>query len=122
VPKVLIHPATYETVRTAVDRAFELFPLAFAGKKVTIKPNVLRASTAQENIVTNPALLQAVVEKVETLGPASITVGDNPGLFDYGANETSFAKTGLLEASGGHYQNIGNDARRSRSIPGICRP
>nr|MDA8387251.1 DUF362 domain-containing protein [Nitrospiraceae bacterium] len=108
--KVLIHPATYENVRPAVDRAFELFPLKLRGRKVLIKPNVLRASEARESIVTNPAILRAVVGKVETMGPASIIVGDNPGLYDYGANEESFIKTGLMEASKGYYQNIGNDA------------
>ncbi len=110
--KVLIHPATYENVRLAVDRAFELFPVTVKGKRVLVKPNVLRASTAQESIVTNPAVLRAVVEKVETMGPASIIVGDNPGLVSYGANEESFIQTGLMEAAKGHYQNIGNDSRK----------
>ncbi len=110
--KVLIHPATYENVHLAVERAFELFPLTVKGKKVLVKPNVLRASTAQESIVTNPAVLRAVVEKVETMGPASIIVGDNPGLVSYGANEESFTQTGLMEAAKGHYQNIGNDSRK----------
>jgi uncharacterized protein (DUF362 family)/Pyruvate/2-oxoacid:ferredoxin oxidoreductase delta subunit len=109
--KVLIHPATYEQVRPAVDRAFEVFPLELKGKKVLIKPNVLRAATAAEGITTHPAVLRAVVDKVETLGPAAIVVGDNPGLFDYGANEASFQKTGLMEAAKGYYQNIGNDAQ-----------
>ncbi len=109
--KVMIHPATYETVRQAVDRAFELFPLKLQGKSVLIKPNVLRASEAREGIVTHPAVLRAVVEKVETMGPASIVVGDNPGVASYGANEESFKKTGLMEAAKGYYQNIGNDSR-----------
>jgi uncharacterized protein (DUF362 family)/NAD-dependent dihydropyrimidine dehydrogenase PreA subunit len=110
--KVLIHPATYDNVKQAVEQAFALFPLTAKGKKVLIKPNVLRASTAQEGIVTNPAVLRAVVEKVEAMGAASIAVGDNPGLFSYGANEASFAHTGLMEAAKGHYQNIGNDSRK----------
>ncbi len=109
--KVMIHPASYENVRQAVDRAFELFPVALSWKKVLIKPNVLRSSETKEGIVTNPAVLRAVVEKVETMGPASIIVGDNPGLFSYGANEESFSKTGLMEAAKGYYQNIGNDAQ-----------
>jgi uncharacterized protein (DUF362 family)/NAD-dependent dihydropyrimidine dehydrogenase PreA subunit len=108
--KVMIHPATYENVRQAVDRAFELFPLEIRGKSVLIKPNVLRISEASEGIVTHPAVLSAVVDKVETLGPAAIVVGDNPGLFNYGANEESFQKTGLMEAAKGYYQNIGNDS------------
>ena len=41
-PKVMIHPASYETIREAVDRAFDLFPLEIRGRKVLIKPNVLR--------------------------------------------------------------------------------
>jgi uncharacterized protein (DUF362 family)/NAD-dependent dihydropyrimidine dehydrogenase PreA subunit len=108
--KVMIHPATYENIRPAVDRAFELFPLTIRGKSVLIKPNVLRISAAGEGIVTHPAVLRAVVEKVETLGPAAIVVGDNPGLFDYGANEESFQKTGLMEAAKGYYQNIGDNS------------
>ena len=110
--EVMIHSASYESVRLAVDRAFELFPLEFRGKRVLIKPNLLRASEAKEGIVTHPAVLRAVVEKVETMGPASIVVGDNPGIFGYGANEESFKKTGLMEAAKGYYQNIGNDSQK----------
>ena len=110
--RVLIHPAVYDTVRNAVDRAFEVFPVECRGKKVLIKPNVLRSSEAAEGIVTNPAVLRAVVEKVESLDPAEIIVGDNPGLFSYGANEESFQKTGLMDAAKGHYQNIGLDSKK----------
>jgi uncharacterized protein (DUF362 family)/Pyruvate/2-oxoacid:ferredoxin oxidoreductase delta subunit len=110
--KVMIHPATYESVRPAVDRAFEIFPIELRGKRVLIKPNLLRASEAKEGIVTHPAVLRAVVEKVETMDPASIVVGDNPGLFGYGENEESFKITGLMEAAKGYYQNIGNDSQK----------
>ncbi len=110
--KVMIQPATYENINQAVDKAFELFLKDVSGKKVLIKPNVLRSSDAKEGIVTNPAVLRAVVDKVETMGPASIVVGDNPGLFSYGANEESFEKTGLMEAAKGYYRNIGNDSMK----------
>ncbi len=110
--KVLIHPASYETVRQAVDRTFELFPVACRDRNILIKPNVLRASEAKDSIVTHPAVLRAVVEKVEMMGPASIVVGDNPGLYDYGSNEESFRRTGLMEAAGGYYRNIGNDSQK----------
>ncbi|MBI5551258.1 MAG: DUF362 domain-containing protein [Desulfobacterales bacterium] len=109
--KVMIHPATYADVRPAVERAFELFPLDLKGKKVLLKPNLLRGSRAEEGVVTHPAVLRAVVEKVETMGPAQIVVGDNPGLFGYGANEQCFQQTGLMEAAKGYYRNIGNDGR-----------
>ncbi len=110
--RVMIHPADYETVRQAVERAFQLFPMQVAGRKVLIKPNVLRSSEAGEGIVTHPAVLRAVVEKVEEMGPASLVVGDNPGVFSYGDNEASFKKTGLMEAAMGYYRNIGNDSQK----------
>lgn len=109
---VLIQPADYNTVRDAIERAFEVFPIDLAGKNVLIKPNTLRASSADEGIVTHPAVLRAVVEKVETCGPAAIVVGDNPGVVSYGANEAAFETTGLLEASKGYYKNIGNDSQK----------
>ncbi len=84
----------------------------FREKKVLIKPNLLRASRPEEGIITNPAILRAVVEKVETMRPASIIVGDNPGVFSYGANEEAFRTTGLMDAAKGHYVNIGNDSRK----------
>ena len=108
--RVMIHPATYEHLSEAIDRAFGLFPLAITGKKVLIKPNVLRDTDAEEGVTTHPAVLRAVVEKVKTMKPASLIVGDNPGVMNYGANEHSFEKTGLMEASLGYYQNIGNDS------------
>ena len=108
--KVMIHPANYDDVRGAVRSAFKLFPVQVTGKKVLIKPNVLRSSEAKEGIVTHPAVLKAVVEKVEEMEPASLIVGDNPGLFNYGANEESFEKTGLMSAAKDYYENIGNDS------------
>ena len=108
--KVMIERATYDTARAAVDRAFEIFPLPLRGKRVLIKPNVLRAATPEEAITTHPAVLRAVVEKVESLGPAQIVVGDNPGVVSYGANEKSFEMSGLIAASKGYYRNIGNDS------------
>ena len=94
--KVMIFPASYDDVRGAVATAFKLFPIQVTGKKVLIKPNVLRSSEAKEGIVTHPAVLKAVIEKVEEMEPASIIVGDNPGLFNYGANEESFEKTRVV--------------------------
>ncbi|MFH2094016.1 MAG: DUF362 domain-containing protein [Pseudomonadota bacterium] len=114
---VMIHPATYDSCRQSVDKAFELFPQAVAGKKVVIKPNVLRISSAEEHIVTHPSLLRAVVEKVEQLSPAQIVVGDNPGLFSYGDNENSFEKTGLMAAAKGYYRNLGNAPQKRAFNP-----
>ena len=118
--KVMIQPATYENVHQAVKRAFELFPLELRGKTVLIKPNVLRASEAGEGIVTHPAVLAAVVEQVESMRPAAIVVGDNPGLFDYGANEASFEKTGLMGPPRAIIKTSATILSRSPSIPSSC--
>lgn len=112
--KVLIHPASYDNLDEAIDRVFEMFPLNISGKKVLLKPNVLRSSKAEEGIVTNPAVLKAVIKKVESYSPSSIIAGDNPGVFSYGANEESFSSTGLMEAAGKYYRNIGTE---SYSVP-----
>lgn len=117
--KVMIQQSTYENAGQAVERAFELFPMNLKGKKVLIKPNVLRASKAKEAIVTNPAVLRAVVEKVESMEPASIVVGDNPGVVSYGANEESFKITGLMDAAKGYYQNIGNESQKVEFDPDL---
>ena len=110
--RVTIHPAIYQNVAQAVKRAFELFPIDVRNKKVLIKPNVLRVSHPEEAITTHPSVLRAVVEQVEMMKPASIIVGDNPGVFSSGANEEAFIKTGLMEAAKGYYQNIGNDSAK----------
>ena len=108
--KVMIHPADYDNVTAAVERAFELFPLALAGRSVLIKPNVLRASGAEEGIVTHPRVLEAVIAAVEARNPAAVVVGDNPGMFSYGDNEKSFTETGLMDAAKGYYRNLGDDS------------
>jgi uncharacterized protein (DUF362 family)/NAD-dependent dihydropyrimidine dehydrogenase PreA subunit len=108
--KTLIQPASYQECVQAVSRAFEMFPIEVSGKKVLIKPNVLRGSKPEEGITTHPAVMKAVVTRVEKMRPASIVVGDNPGLFNYGANETCFKNTGLMDAAKGYYQNIGNES------------
>lgn len=109
--KVMIQPASYENCQEAVDRAFDLFPLDIEGKKVLVKPNVLRTAESAEAITTHPAVLRAVVTRLKSMNPAQLIVGDNPGVFTYGANETAFAQTGLTEAAQGHYRNIGAESR-----------
>ena len=108
--KVLIQPATYQDCRQAVEAAFAAFPRPVRGRKVLVKPNVLRGGVPEEAITTHPAVLRAVVECLHDLGASDITVGDNPGLMGYGANEACFELCGLTEASLGHYRNIGLDA------------
>lgn len=105
--KVMIHPAEYNNCRPAIKKAFELFPIEIEGKKIVVKPNVLRGNAPEEAVTTHPAVLRAVIEKLEELNPAQIVMGDNPGMTKYGANEEAFKKSGLLEAAGNYYRNFG---------------
>jgi len=112
--RVMLRPAAYAACRAAVDKAFELFPLHLTGKKVLIKPNVLRRAAPEEAVTTHPAVVRAVMERVLESKPAALWVGDNPGVTGYGDNEACFRDSGLMEAAGGHYVNLGN---RSAAVP-----
>jgi uncharacterized protein (DUF362 family)/NAD-dependent dihydropyrimidine dehydrogenase PreA subunit len=104
---VLIEDSTYETCSEAVARVFETFPLTVTGKKVVLKVNALRACDPdREAIVTHPRVLKAVIEKLETLNPAEIIVGDSVGTESYGNSQHIFDTTGLAEAAGPYYRNL----------------
>ncbi len=51
-------------------------------------------------------LLEAVVQKLESLAPAQIMVGDSVGTESYGNSEHVFQTTRLKEAAGPHYRNF----------------
>ncbi|MCL5809032.1 MAG: DUF362 domain-containing protein, partial [Deltaproteobacteria bacterium] len=83
--KVLVIESSYESCAAAVERAFAAFPVAVAGKRVVVKVNAIRACDPDSSaIVTHPALLKAVIDKLETLGPKRIIVGDSVGTESYG--------------------------------------
>ncbi len=117
--KVMIQPASHEDCQEAIDQVFHHFPIDVKGKQVLVKPNVLRASEAQQGIVTHPAVVSAVVEKLKQLDAGKIIVGDNPGIMDYGANEKAFKQAGLYEAAAGCYQNIGVESVEVDFLPGF---
>jgi uncharacterized protein (DUF362 family)/Pyruvate/2-oxoacid:ferredoxin oxidoreductase delta subunit len=105
--KVLVVESSYETCSEAVTRIFDTFPLDVAGKNVMVKVNALRACNPdREAIVTHPALLKAVIEKLESLKPKGIIVGDSVGTESYGNSQYIFDTTGLAEAAGPYYRNL----------------
>lgn len=125
-PKIMIREAEYADCQPAVDAMFAAFAPPLTGKKVLIKPNVLRSAEPEEAVTTNPAILRAVLTAVERMRPARITVGDNPGAASYGENRRSFAACGLLAAAGPYYENLGGRVREvrlnSRFIPRAVVP
>ena len=105
--KVVIIESSYETCAEAVERAFASFPVAITGRNVVVKVNAIRACDPDNSaIVTHPALLRAVIDKLETLGPKRIVVGDSVGTESYGNSRQVFDTTGLTAAAGPHYRNL----------------
>ncbi|GAB4178610.1 MAG: DUF362 domain-containing protein [Geothermobacteraceae bacterium] len=86
-----------EAVRQALDDLLE--PLggmkAFVrpGQKVLIKPNMLAGKHPDRAVTTHPAIVRAVIERVQAAG-GSVSVGDSPGL---GKPDQVARKCGILE-------------------------
>ena len=105
--KVLVIESSYETCAEAVERAFAAFPQEIKGKNVIVKVNAIRACNPdREAIVTHPALVKAVIDKLATLEPRQIIVGDSVGTESYGKSRHVFDATGLAEAAGPYYRNL----------------
>ena len=103
---VTVRPATYETAGAVIERLIEESGLDVAAKRVFVKPNMLGEFLPEQGVDTHPAVLRAVVAALERRG-ARVTAGDNPGMRGYGANERSARRSGLLEAAGSAWRNIG---------------
>lgn len=109
--RVLITRASYGDCRKVVEAALSAFPVPVRGRKVLVKVNGMAGTEPEEGIITHPDILRALVRLLEEMGAGQIQVGDNPGIAYYGRNEAAFAESGLLEAAGGHYCNLGKEAR-----------
>ncbi len=108
--KVLVLDATYEDCADAVDEAFRVFQPDVKGKRVVVKVNALKAADPETSAcVTDYRLLRAVLNRLETLEPAQVIVGDSVGTEFYGNSEKVFAVTRLKEAAAEHYRNINTD-------------
>jgi len=61
---------------------------------VVVKVNALRACDPdREAIVTHPALLRAVIERLKTMAPNQIIVGDSVGTESYGNSQHIFGSS-----------------------------
>jgi uncharacterized protein (DUF362 family)/NAD-dependent dihydropyrimidine dehydrogenase PreA subunit len=106
--RVLIRQAEYDnSLESVVEEIFEAFPVNVAGKRVLVKPNILAGREPDKAVTTHPAVVSAVIRSLEKRRAAEIIVGDNGGMTEYGTNEEAAAKSGLLEAAGKHYRNLG---------------
>ncbi|MDP2662460.1 MAG: DUF362 domain-containing protein [Dehalococcoidia bacterium] len=109
--RVLITNANYRNCRRAIEEALSAFPLAIRGRKVLVKINGMTDTEPEQGLILHPAFLRALLGLLEEMGAGEIMVGDNPGINYYGRNEAAFKASGLWEAAGAHYLNLGREAR-----------
>lgn len=105
--RVLVREATYNDCRQAVDKAFEAFPVDVKGKRVVVKMNALMTCDPdKEAHVTHYKLVEAIIQKLETMEPAQILCGDAVGTVEYGSSERVFEAIGFKRVAGKYYKNF----------------
>lgn len=90
----------------AINEIFEEFKIGkLENKNVLVKPNMLKIAKPEECVITDPRLIEGVVDYlIKRL--ANVIVGDNP--IPQNVNEIEVARRcGFLEASRGRFKNIG---------------
>lgn len=92
--------------------AFAGFP-DIAGKRVLVKPNLLKAAPPEKAVTTHPAFLAATLRFLRARGAASLAVGDSPA-FQGGL--------GAAKASGLYQAAIDGGASWVDFAPGPQRP
>lgn len=71
---------TEDTLSASLERAWELSGgVDVQGKRVLLKPNILRDALPEKAVCTHPEFLRAVIRLVKARGAAEIKVGDSPG-------------------------------------------
>ncbi len=111
---VLIKKSSSEEIESQVGEIFRFFNLSVKGKRVLVKPNILGPHPRSHQTTTHPKLVSAVVKEVRKQG-GEPTVGDNPGVAGYGMNEKSAFETGIQDAAGGCFKNIGRESVRVKT-------
>ncbi|MFP4040214.1 MAG: DUF362 domain-containing protein [Desulfosudaceae bacterium] len=106
--RVLIYEADYsdDSLPGIIDEILASFPLELDGKTVLVKPNILAGHSPEKGVTTHPALVAAVVDRLRSAG-ATVMVGDNPGVFGYGRSERAAEISGIKEAAGGCFIQLG---------------
>ncbi len=92
----------YEDAKKAVYAALELLggidSLVKKGDKVVIKPNLVSRKKPSEAATTNPAVVRAVIDAVQSRG-ADITVAESPGgPYSAAYLKSVYAECGITEA------------------------
>lgn len=71
-----------QTLEAAVARHFDqlgLDSLIRPGMRVVLKPNLLTNAKPEQGVTTHPALMGAIIRRLQALGVENITIADSPG-------------------------------------------
>lgn len=82
-PVFLSHIPRYDVAEivTAVENGIDALGLDLAGLETAlIKPNIVIAARPKTGVVTNPAVVEAVVEALRKRGVSKISIADGPGV------------------------------------------
>lgn len=94
-----LHTGSYNgpDLQTVVQRHFELLNVQIASDaRVVIKPNLIMRCGPERAATTHPALVEAVVRQLLTMGVRDITIADSPGgLYTPQLLTASYAATGM---------------------------
>ncbi len=101
-----------EQLRKSIAEIFKGFGFReLRGKKVVVKPNMLRAAKPDERVITDPRLLSETVSFLLGSG-ADVIVGDNSAP-NRTCNEIEIAHyCGFIEASHGRFRNISSHSKK----------
>lgn len=67
-----------EAVRFHFD-ALELSRFIRAGQKIVVKPNLIMKRDPGDAVTTHPALVEAVIRRLQAMGVRDITIAESPG-------------------------------------------
>lgn len=95
-----------EALAPAVSRLLDRSEIVWAGKTVLVKPNLLGPFPPDSGVVTHPALIRVLRDELRRRG-CRVLVGDNPGVRGYGMVRRMARVTGVEEAAGDDFVNLG---------------
>lgn len=111
---------SYETVRDAVRRQFELLGVQrneLEGKRIVIKPNLLMKRAPERFTTTHPMVVRCIVEQLLSLGVQAegITLADSPGgPYTCAALEGIYRVSGMRQALEGTGVRLNMDVSHVR--------
>ena len=116
---------TYDDKEIAaqLDKLVDLSKYANKGEKILVKPNLLEGNSPDQVVTTHPAVVKAVVKKLQEIG-ATVIIADSPQYaFTQSRLKKVYEKTGMQSVSDetGCELNYNTDSYSVASNSGIIK-